>query len=192
MKKLFLSLFICFSCVTFSFAQETTENFELPKNALGFFGKNIKSEFGPVILGINYQRWLNDNFGLQVTVANEYVNNFKKNGEEFFLNTDLELQIKIYEHKFKRVNLATTLYAWASAGLFTEDYYDINYIYIDDEEIETENQIKNTYIITGIGFGFDMTVYKNISIPFSIGYIASFSDEFLADFTVSTGFRYRF
>ena len=83
MKKLFLSLFICFSCVTFSFAQETTENFELPKNALGFFGKNIKSEFGPVILGINYQRWLNDNFGLQVTFANEYVNNFKKNGEEF-------------------------------------------------------------------------------------------------------------
>jgi hypothetical protein len=192
MKKLFLSLFICLSCVTFSFAQETTENFELPKNALGFFGKNLNSANGPIIFGINYQRWLNDYIGIQGTIANDYVNNFQKNGEDIFFNADLELQVKIIEHKFKNFDLKTKLYAWASAGFYTEDYFYIDYIYNDGEEIEIEEHIENTYILAGIGFGFDTIIHKHISIPFSFGYIASFSDEFVADFTISTGFRYRF
>ena len=95
MKKLFLSLFICLFCATFLFAQENSENEIQTKNALGFFGKNLNSANGPIIFGINYQRWLNDYIGIQGTIANDYVNNFQKNGEDIFFNADLELQVKI-------------------------------------------------------------------------------------------------
>lgn len=190
MKKLLLSLFICLSCVTFTFAQEESENFNLPKNALGFFAKNVNNNNGPVLFGINYQRWLNDYIGLQGTIANEYVNTFQENGEEIFFNADLELQVKIIEHKFKSIDLATTLYAWASAGIYSENYFGSEYI--QSSEVWKDIKLKNTYFLTGIGFGFDMTLYEHVSIPFSFGYIASFSDEFLADFTVSVGYRYRF
>ena len=68
MKKLFLSLFICIFCVTFSFAQENSENEIQTKNALGFFIKTPANENHLPLGGINYQRWLNDYLGVQGSI----------------------------------------------------------------------------------------------------------------------------
>ena len=183
MKKLFLSLFVCIFCVTFSFAQENSENEIQTKNALGFFIKTPANANHLPLGGINYQRWLNDYLGVQGSIQGTF---YSKNQEpNYNFCTDLELQVRFIKHKFKVLPIESTVYAWLSGGLIAQDEVDV----YGDGSVDV---YKDCSFCTGIGFGVDFVFHEHISVPLAIGYLANIGDTISADFSISTGFRYRF
>ena len=94
--------------------------------------------------------------------------------------------------------LATMAYLTAQTDV-VKNTFTVGNVVIDLDEAKVDvygdgsvDVYKDCSFCTGIGFGVDFVFHEHISVPLAIGYLANMGDTISADFSISTGFRYRF
>lgn len=174
MKKLFLSLFICFFCTTFSFAQsDEPEYVDFQNRAIGinvpFYPSDIENfiHYGgiePFFIflksSINYQQYFNNNWGFQIELG---LSNFALELRKLFL----------IENIGNTSNFS--LFAYSNAicylGFFTK--WDYNFA-----------------ISTGIGM--EPAFFGHLSLPIKLGFCITFPYENTCGLYANLGLAYRF
>ena len=174
MKK-HLLIFFLMAFSVFCFAAES-ENISVPNNAIGFSYTSGTEEF--MNMGITYQQWFDNSLGFSCTIGGTF-----QKDSEIAITTLFDLQKKFLTNYFQKSDITTILFGWISGG-YTYDKIEANYS-------DHEDYLAYAYA-AGLGIGFDIIVSNHISVPIKVGFMGSYGEKPLVDFTFGTGFCYRF
>ncbi len=143
---------------------------------------------GSDIPSLQYQHWITPGFGFTLntgaaysprseTIYTETTDTYNTiNGYYLDLNFFGQLQWALYTASTK--NLDTRLYAWVLGGCVVQ--HDVAMTGMDVDGI------------AGAGFGFDINLYKHISIPVEFGYLGVAPANPNLAMVGNFGIRYRF
>lgn len=173
MKK-HLLIFFLMAFSVFCFAAES-ENISVPNKAIGFSFDWGTEEFGN--FGICYQQWFDNSLGLKASVGGFYLED-----SEAVLTTNFDLQKKFLTNHFEKANITTILFGWLSGGYNFEMGKETSYR--DEYSIRT--------YAAGLGIGIDIIFSEHISYPIKAGFVSSYGNSFLVNFSMGAAFCYRF
>ncbi len=137
---------------------------------------------GSDIPSMQYQHWITPGFGYTLNTGASYApvtvwdSEKEVTGYEFDFNFFGQLQWALYTAS--STNLDTRLYAWVLGGCVVQ--HEANMIGTDVDGI------------AGAGFGFDINLYKHISIPVEFGYLGVAPANPNLTMIGNFGIRYRF
>ncbi|MCR4954304.1 MAG: hypothetical protein K6A43_09540 [Treponema sp.] len=197
MKKLIIAgMILALSSVMCLSAEEAAE----PKKALEAKNGVGASYYSPDFnnLGLNnflgglcYQHWFTDRIGLEVGGAVTWTPS--DNQDPLYYNIYAEGDFVLYSSELSKY-FASRLYAWTilgHTGTTTSEY--VPAVYADDDYTHpvTESYYKDPVFApnfrAGLGFGFDIIIYRHISIPLKFGFTGSLTG---AGFTFGGGIKY--
>lgn len=141
-------------------------------------------------LGMSYQQWFAHGIGLQVTVGG----GFAKYNMNSLFSVQADLQKLFFAHRFNRSEITTALFGWLAGGFtcYEDDYTEFMY----DEAGDSYNEIYHEEFVKafglGLGLGVDVIFSDHVSIPVTMGFMGSYSDEVRVHFCMGSGLRYRF
>ena len=170
MKK-HLLIFFLMAFSVFCFAAES-ENISVPNKAIGFSYTSGTKEF--MNMGISYQQWFDNSLGFSGTIGGAF-----QKDSEIAITTLFDLQKKFLTNHFPKSDITTILFGWFSGG-YTYEWY------------KGDNEYSNSAYAAGLGIGFDVIISNHISVPIKVGFMGSYGEKPLVDFTWGAGFCYRF
>ena len=140
--------------------------------------------------GLQYQHWFNNRIGAAFDFSALYNSDLTDAPQnKMFVNFNAEFDYALYRFELSN-DVASQLYLWALGGVEFKDKLVYEYTSEGYQEINTDSVLVNA--VVGLGFAFDFTFYKHISVPVQIGFLGTFPNDTCFDFCLGTGLRYSF
>lgn len=196
MKKLIISGMILALCSVMSLSAQEVEE---PKKALeakngvgvSYFTPDFENGGANNFLGgLCYQHWFSGIFGLETGGAVTWSPESSRNPLNY--NIYAEGDFVLFKSEFSK-NFASRLFAWgvvAHTGASTSEWVGPEYDETSGKLIKESYYKDPVYMPNfraGIGFGFDVILFRHISIPLKFGFAGSFTG---AGFTFGGGIKY--
>jgi len=183
--RLFVTAMVLFLGITASVTASEKREWIFHDNACGakFFTWN-SSDNG--IYGLNYQRWFENNVGLETTFGGSFNPSERSDN---YLCVNGQIQYRIFQSATDRPFVGQ-FYFWGMGGYICAQKTTWTYNY------ETNESDRKTKIINnacgGLGIGAEIVFWERISIPVEFGLCGDFPDVPNIGFSASSGIRFRF
>ncbi|MBS7261658.1 MAG: hypothetical protein KIG91_08405 [Treponema sp.] len=165
--------------------EKTEKEWMFHDNACGAKAMGWNSSVNGVY-GLNYQRWFENNIGLETTFGGSFNPDRKWDN---YLCVNGQLQYRIFQSQTDKPFVGQ-FYFWGMGGYILSHQVSTRYVIEEDKYEEEERIVSNA--CAGLGFGAEVVFWERISIPVEFGMCGDFPSSPNVGFSVSTGIRFRF
>ncbi|MCQ2585408.1 MAG: hypothetical protein MJ185_07450 [Treponema sp.] len=138
------------------------------------------------VYGLNYQRWFENNIGLETTFGGSFNPDRKWDN---YLCVNGQLQYRIFQSSTDKPFVGQ-FYFWGMGGYILSQEYSTIYFVEDETEKNEERIVSNA--CAGLGIGAELVFWERISMPVEFGLCGDFPYKPNVGFAASTGIRFRF
>ena len=183
-----LALFLGLAVFSIAYGEEVRVEEEV--NAFDFSNEAgvVFSLGNPMCYGaIDYLHYFNDVFSLGGQFFASYGKNYDSIDEddekEYLIIANLETDLTVYRSVMNK-NFASSFYLWLLAGYEAKKQW---YYTAESSYYET-----NSYVIGGLGIGYDLIAFNHFVFPIRIGFEGCCLPDVEIGFVFSGGLNYRF